>query len=190
MAKVWLISITMHCGSETHHVEQLWTFNRDEVEAWFIGHCLSGDNTVRHSETVASSTLSGPTVLPSWSWFLGRITNTYFLARKVNCVHSCPNIDNDRKYKRPYSRKGAGTISSWRTARFAQHLCAAGCQILLVSKGLGLYTKSSGCAQLFDAHSHCTRLFNKKQFQHVTPPKTKTVLFVDAFFLLLYAKLS
>ncbi len=49
---------TCSCNSVTHHVEQLWTLNRDEVKAWLIGHSLSGDNTETHNETMSSFTLS------------------------------------------------------------------------------------------------------------------------------------
>lgn len=50
-------STSCSCSSVTHHVEQLWSFDRDEVEAWLIGHCLSGDDTMRHSDVMRRFTL-------------------------------------------------------------------------------------------------------------------------------------
>lgn len=59
MVQQYILMFKMHhilnicsCSSKTHHVEQLWTFYWDEVEAWFIGNCLSEENTVTCSETL------------------------------------------------------------------------------------------------------------------------------------------
>lgn len=38
---------SLHCNT-SHHVEQLWSLDRDEIEARLIGHRLAGDN----SETI------------------------------------------------------------------------------------------------------------------------------------------
>lgn len=46
----WAQHSSMLSSSVTYHVEQLWSFDRDEVEAWLVGYGLSGKRIEAFSE--------------------------------------------------------------------------------------------------------------------------------------------